>query len=134
MLGVLAVERAGVVALNGDVAAGDFLQLFLEDLLSSAVGIGGHGGDGEYQGDGIAYVLGGGGFGGFGGSGSISGGCGGGGGFGGGGFGGGGSTAAAGGQGTHGEDQAQAQCKSSSEFHSSSSNMKIFIKRESFSF
>ena len=58
VLGVLTVQRAGIVALNGHVAAGDGLEGLLEDLLSSAVGIGGDGSDGENEVDRLADVIG----------------------------------------------------------------------------
>ena len=58
MLGVLTVQRAGIVALNGHVAAGDGLEGLLEDLLSSAVGVGGDGSDGENEVDRLADVIG----------------------------------------------------------------------------
>ena len=58
VLGVLTVQRAGIVALNGHVAAGDGLEGLLEDLLSSAVGIGGDGSDGENEGDRLADGIG----------------------------------------------------------------------------
>lgn len=58
VLGVLTVQRAGIVALNGHVAAGDGLEGLLEDLLSSAVGVGGDGSDGENEVDRLADVIG----------------------------------------------------------------------------
>ena len=58
VLGVLTVQSTGIVALNGHVAAGDGLEGLLEDLLSSAVGIGGDGSDGENEVDRLADVVG----------------------------------------------------------------------------